>query len=95
MPTVLHRLWTGSGKSTLVRGLMRLIEPGTGLVFWTDTEVATWPAQLCDRVIVMHLGRIVQQGPTATLCGQPQHPCTRALLAAAPGHFLMDSSCAS
>jgi peptide/nickel transport system ATP-binding protein len=37
-----------------------------------------------DRVLVMHQGRIVEQGPTEQIFERPQHPYTRALLAASP-----------
>ena len=40
--------------------------------------------QLCDRVAVMYLGSIVEEGPTTALLSSPEHPYTRALLAAAP-----------
>ena len=39
---------------------------------------------LCDRVIVMHQGRIVESGDTASLYARPQHPYTRRLFASAP-----------
>ena len=39
---------------------------------------------LCDRVIVMHAGRIVEQGPTQEVLFAPQAQCTRDLLAAIP-----------
>jgi dipeptide transport system ATP-binding protein len=40
---------------------------------------------LADEVLVMYLGRVVEQAPRATLFAQPRHPYTRALLAATPG----------
>ena len=39
---------------------------------------------LCDRVIVMRAGRIVEQGPTAQILVSPQAQYTRDLLAAVP-----------
>ena len=47
-----------------------------------DLQVA---AQICDRVAVMHRGKIVEMGPTADLFAQPSHEYTRALLSAIPG----------
>jgi peptide/nickel transport system ATP-binding protein len=42
-------------------------------------------AQVCDRLAVMQKGVIVEQGTTADVFANPQHPYTRALFEAAPG----------
>jgi len=39
---------------------------------------------LCDRVVVLYLGRVMEIAPTHSLYATPKHPYTRALLAAAP-----------
>jgi peptide/nickel transport system ATP-binding protein len=39
---------------------------------------------LCDRVVVLYLGRVMEVAPTAQLFSRPLHPYTHALLAASP-----------
>ena len=39
---------------------------------------------VCERTLVMYLGRVVEEGPTADLIATPLHPYTRALVAAVP-----------
>src|SRR6185503_884358 len=53
------------------------------LVFIThDLRVA---AQICNRVVVLQSGRVVEHGPLADVFENPRHEYTRALLQAAPG----------
>lgn len=53
------------------------------LLFVThDLRVA---AQLCDRVIIMQKGEIVETGPTSQVFAAPAHPYTQALLSSIPG----------
>ncbi|OZI56017.1 dipeptide ABC transporter ATP-binding protein [Bordetella genomosp. 4] len=57
-------------------------ELGIALVFVShDLAVVRY---LCTRVLVLHKGRIVEQGPTDQVFEQPSHPYTRALIAAVP-----------
>ncbi|HEY0419648.1 MAG TPA: oligopeptide/dipeptide ABC transporter ATP-binding protein [Acetobacteraceae bacterium] len=42
---------------------------------------------LCDRVVVMYLGRVMEDGPTEQVFRAPRHPYTRALLSAAPSLY--------
>lgn len=39
---------------------------------------------VCERTLVMYLGRVVEEGATVDLIASPQHPYTRALVAAVP-----------
>ena len=38
----------------------------------------------CDRVAVMHRGRVVEIGPAEKICDDPDEPYTRALISAVP-----------
>lgn len=41
-------------------------------------------AEVCDRIVVMYAGRIMETGSTRSLFSSPSHPYTRGLLGAAP-----------
>jgi oligopeptide/dipeptide ABC transporter ATP-binding protein len=55
---------------------------GLGLLFITHDVGLAWA--LCDRVAVMYLGRVVEQGTTEQVLGNPRHPYTQALLSVVP-----------
>jgi len=67
--------------------ILRLIKEiqtrrGTGVLFIThDFGVV---AEIADRVVVMQEGRVVEAGLAATILNDPQHPYTKALIAAVP-----------
>ncbi|HEX9065604.1 MAG TPA: ABC transporter ATP-binding protein [Streptosporangiaceae bacterium] len=54
----------------------------SALIVSHDLGVA-W--NIADRVAVMYLGRIVEQGPVADVLLRPRHPYTQALIAVLPG----------
>ena len=69
--------------------LLKSIQAGTdgsrgdmGLLFISHD--ITVVGQVCDRVLVMYAGRIVESLPAADLAARARHPYTRALLAAVP-----------
>jgi peptide/nickel transport system ATP-binding protein len=39
---------------------------------------------MCDRIVVLYLGRVMESGPADEVCRRPRHPYTQALLAASP-----------
>lgn len=53
----------------------------TTLVISHDLGVV---GELADRTVVMYAGRIVEEGPTQDIIGDPRHPYTRGLLTAMP-----------
>lgn len=40
--------------------------------------------EVCDRVAIMYLGRLVEEGATSTVMSHPRHPYTRGLMESAP-----------
>jgi oligopeptide/dipeptide ABC transporter ATP-binding protein len=60
-----------------------------GLLFITHDLSLAWT--LCDRIAVMYLGRIVEQGPAQDVIERPGHPYTQALVAAVPGSPARDA----
>ncbi|MBN1316079.1 MAG: ABC transporter ATP-binding protein [Anaerolineales bacterium] len=66
----------------LIRGLRD--EYGTAILYITHDLGLV--AQLCDRVLVMYAGNVVESGDVFSIFQKPQHPYTRALLCSHPTH---------
>ncbi|TMF98642.1 MAG: ABC transporter ATP-binding protein, partial [Chloroflexi bacterium] len=64
----------------LLRDLSRELRAAVILI----THNMALVASLCNRVIVMYAGRIVEQGPTRAIFKNPQHPYTWSLLRSMP-----------
>ncbi len=79
---------------TVQKQILRLIRSlqerhGTSVLFVShDLGVV---AKICDRVTVLYMGKVVEQGATADVLNAPRHAYTRALLAANPRYDRPDS----
>ena len=65
-----------------VLNLMADLQAELGLSYLLITHNLAVARHVCDRIAVMYLGRVVEQGPTAALYHRPAHPYTRALVQA-------------
>ena len=68
-----------------ILALIKNIQARLGLAILFVTHDLRVAAQICDRVLVLQRGHIVESGRTADLFANPQHDYTRQLLAAIPG----------
>jgi oligopeptide/dipeptide ABC transporter ATP-binding protein len=67
-----------------VMSLLRRLRRELGMTYLVISHDLSIIRYLCDRVLVMYLGRIVEDAPTDELFARPQHPYTEALLSATP-----------
>ncbi|MBI2207158.1 MAG: ABC transporter ATP-binding protein [Candidatus Rokubacteria bacterium] len=67
-----------------VLALIRQLARETGAAVLLVSHDLGIISQMCDRVIVMYAGRIVEQASIATVFGAPAHPYTRALVDCLP-----------
>ena len=67
-----------------VLNLLREVRDTLGLTSLTISHDLALVRYVCDRVLVMYLGRIVEDGPADAVIRGPAHPYTQALIAAVP-----------
>jgi peptide/nickel transport system ATP-binding protein len=79
---------------TVQKQILRLIRSlqerhGTSVLFVShDLGVV---AKICDRLTVLYMGKVMEQGSTADVLAAPRHPYTKALLAANPRYDRPDA----
>jgi oligopeptide/dipeptide ABC transporter ATP-binding protein len=64
--------------------LLREIQEATNLALIFITHDFGIVAKMCDRVMVMYAGRVVETGPVRDIFNRPSHPYTQALLNSVP-----------
>ncbi len=64
--------------------LLRNLQEREGMAIILITHNLGVVAEMCDAVVVMYLGRVVEQGPVDAIFHAPKHPYTKALLRSIP-----------
>src|SRR5690606_16737277 len=68
-----------------ILALLAELKAEQGLAYLVISHDLSLVRHLCERVAVMYLGRIVEEGPAEQVFRSPRHPYTAALLSATPG----------
>jgi oligopeptide/dipeptide ABC transporter ATP-binding protein len=67
-----------------ILALMRKLRDELGVAWLFITHDLGVVRSICDRTVVMYLGRVVEEGPTEALFRRPRHPYATALINACP-----------
>jgi peptide/nickel transport system ATP-binding protein len=67
-----------------VLNLLKELQQRLGLTYLFISHNLAVVRHLSDRIGVMYLGRLVEEGPSETILGEPRHPYTRLLLETVP-----------
>lgn len=75
-----------------VLNLIADLQSDLGVAFVFITHDLTVVEHICDNVVVMNQGQVVEYGPAQRIWEHPEHPYTADLLAAVPGKSLLAAS---
>ena len=67
-----------------ILNLLRQVQEDFGPAYLFISHDLAVVGFMCPRILVMYLGRFVEEGPRERLLREPAHPYTRALLASVP-----------
>lgn len=64
--------------------LLAELQERLGMTYLFITHDFSTVRHIADRVIVMYLGKVMEEGPADDVLGEPKHPYTQALISAIP-----------
>lgn len=67
-----------------VLDLLDTLQDDLGLSIMYVSHDLSLLKHVCDRIVIMYLGRVVEEGPTKRVINQPKHPYTKALVSSTP-----------
>jgi oligopeptide/dipeptide ABC transporter ATP-binding protein len=67
-----------------ILSLLLELQEDTGMSMILVSHDLAVITEVCDRIVVMYAGQVVEEGATADIITAPRHPYTRALLDALP-----------
>ncbi|SEC44353.1 peptide/nickel transport system ATP-binding protein [Rhizobiales bacterium GAS191] len=67
-----------------ILNLLRDLKQRLGLTAFYISHDLTLVRYVCERTLVMYLGKVIEDGPTAEVIQRPAHPYTQALIKAVP-----------
>ena len=67
-----------------ILNLLHDLQKQRGLSYLFITHNLSVVRHMADKIVVMYLGKVVEAGNTEDIFRNPQHPYTKALLAASP-----------
>ncbi|MYA31332.1 MAG: ATP-binding cassette domain-containing protein [Gammaproteobacteria bacterium] len=67
-----------------IAGLLKRLQSRLGMALLFISHDLSVIRHLCERVLVLYLGKVVETGPRSRIFSAPLHPYTRALLSSVP-----------